>query len=259
MSVQDVVKERVVFSEHYINPLTGKKDLYHVDRSKSRQEIYEKTRKSAFTQFCYGCWTTSWARLSLEEGLRLCGDNLIYCDTDSVKYFGEVDFSQYNKERIAECKKSGLYAKDPNGVTHYGGVFEWDAEYKKFVTQGAKRYAYINDKWQHFDDVSTQIHITVSGVSKSKGARYLALHGGLEAFKPGFIFEESGKTESVYNDLDKPIITKVNGELVPITRNVVIRDVPYTLELDDDYCTILDISSNYLNKIHKFWMNLQLQ
>lgn len=259
MSVQDAVKQHIVFSEHYTNPDTGKKELYHLDESKSRKEIYEKARKSAFTQYAYGVWTTAHARAALQAGIDMCGDNLIYCDTDSVKYFGDVDFNKYNKARIKECKKSGLYAKDPNGVIHYGGVYEFDGSYDTFITLGAKRYAYTNSKWQHFDDLSTRIHITVSGVSKSKGARYLALHGGLEAFKPGFIFEESGKTESLYNDLDKPIITKLNGELVPITRNVVIRDVPYTLELDDDYCSILEISSNYLNKIHKFWMNLQLQ
>ena len=261
MSVQDVVKQRIVFSEHYTNPETGKKELYHLDESKSRKEIYEKARKSAFTQYAYGVWTTAHARAALQAGIDMCGDNLVYCDTDSVKFFGQVDFTEYNQERIAECMKSGLYATDPKGVTHYGGTYEFDGSYEPngFITQGAKRYAYINDKWQQFDDVSTRIHITVSGVSKSKGARYLALHGGLEAFKPGFIFEESGKTESVYNDLDKPIITKVNGELIPLTRNVVIRDVPYTLELDDDYCSILEISSNYLNKMHKFWLNLQLQ
>lgn len=259
MSVQDAVKQRIVFSEDYTNPKTGIKELYHTDSTKTRQEIYEQVRKSAFTQYAYGVVTTAHARAALQAGIDLCGDSLIYCDTDSVKYFGQVDFTQYNKERIAECKKSGLYAKDPKGIMHYGGVYEFDGEYKQFITLGAKRYAYTNSKWLKFDDVCTQIHITVSGVSKTKGARFLALHGGLEAFKPGFIFEDSGKTESVYNDSRKPLITKVNGELVTITRNVVIRDVPYTLELDDDYASLLGISSNSLNKIHKFWMNLQLQ
>ena len=259
MSVQDVVKQRIVFSEKYTNPRTGSKDLYHIDETRTREDIYNTVRKSAFTQYAYGVWTTAHARAALQAGIDMCRDALIYCDTDSVKYFGEVDFTQYNKERIAECKKSGLYAQDPKGIVHYGGVYEHDATYEKFITQGSKRYAYINDKWMNFDDVSTRIHITVSGVSKRKGARYLALHGGLEAFQPGFVFEDSGKTESVYNDSDKPVIVNVNGELVPITRNVVIRDVPYTLELADDYTSILDISSNMLNKIHKFWLNLQLQ
>lgn len=259
MSVQDIVKQRIVFSEHYINPVTGKKELYHIDDTKTREEVFNTAIKSAFTQYAFGVWTTAHAREALQAGIDLCGDNLIYCDTDSVKFFGNVDFTKYNADRIAECKQSGLYATDNKGVVHYGGVYEFDGECEKFVTQGAKRYAYINNKWLHFDDVSTRIHITVSGVSKSKGARYLALHGGLEAFQPGFIFDESGKTESVYNDLDRPILTSIGGELIPITRNVVIKDVPYTLELDDDYTSILDISSNMLNKIHKFWLNLQLQ
>ena len=175
----------------------------------------------------------------------------MYVDTDSCKYMGDVDFSAYNVDRVAECKQSGAYATDPHGVTHYMGVYEDDGKYKRFITLGAKKYAY--------EDANGELHITVSGVGKKSGAAELKANGGLEAFQPGFVFHDSGKTESVYNDEKRPYITRVDGHLITITRNVVIRDTTYTLSTTDDYAELLNASSNMLNKVHKFWLNCQLQ
>lgn len=240
MSVQDVVKENILFAD-------GK---YLIDETRSREDIYNGRKKGIFTQYAYGVWTTAHARTSLQAGIDLCGDNLVYVDTDSCKYLGEVDFSKYNADRIEECKQSGSYATDPQGVTHYMGVYEHDGTASRFVTLGAKKYAYEDSKG---------LHITVSGVSKKAGAIELAEHGGLEAFQPGFVFEKAGKTESVYNDEKQPFITRIDGHLVTITRNVVIRDTTYTLGTTDDYAELLNVSSNMLNKVHRFWRNLQLQ
>ncbi|MBO7183049.1 MAG: hypothetical protein J6V49_02840 [Bacteroidales bacterium] len=243
MSVQDPVKRTISFA-----------DLKYIeDDTKSGEELYNTKRKNAFTQYCFGVWTTAHARESLQAGIDICGDSIVYVDTDSCKYLGSADFSKYNNDRIAECKASGAFADDPHGVTHYLGVYETDGVYKRFVTQGAKKYAY--------EDQAGKLHITVSGVSKKRGAEELTRRGGLEAFKPGFIFHDSGKTESVYNDNKKPVITNVDGHLITITRNVVIRETTYTLGYDSQgfYADLLNVSSNSLNKVHKFWRNLQLK
>lgn len=240
MSVQDVVKENILFAD----------GQYLIDESRSREDIYNGRRKGIFTQYAYGVWTTAHARQSLQAGIDLCGDNLVYVDTDSCKYLGEVDFSKYNADRIAECKQSGSYATDPKGTTHYMGVYEYDGTANRFTTLGAKKYAYEDSKG---------LHITVSGVSKKAGAIELAEHGGLEAFKPGFVFEKAGKTESVYNDDKLPTITRIDGHMVTITRNVVIRDTTYTLGTTDDYAELINVSSNMLNRVHKFWRNCQLK
>ena len=63
----------------------------------------------------------------------------------------------------------------------------------------------------------------------------------------------------MYNDEKQPFITRIDGHLVTITRNVVIRDTTYTLGTTDDYAELLNVSSNMLNKVHRFWRNLQLQ
>lgn len=240
MSVQDVVKENILFAD----------GQYLIDETRSREDIYNGRKRSIFTQYSYGVWTTAHARASLQAGIDLCGDNLVYVDTDSCKYVGDVDFSAYNADRIADCKQSGAFATDPKGVTHYMGVYEDDGKYKRFITLGAKKYAY--------EDAKGELHITVSGVGKKSGAAELKANGGLEAFQPGFVFHNSGKTESVYNDEKRPYITRIDGHLITITRNVVIRDTTYTLSTTDDYAELLNVSSNMLNKVHKFWLNCQL-
>ena len=238
MSVQDPVKARILFS-----------DLgYVTDESQSLQDLHAKKANVAYTEYQYGIWTTCHAREALQFGIDLCGDNLVYCDTDSCKFLGDIDFSEYNKARIAECLSSGSHATDKHGVEHYMGVYEDDGQYDRFVTLGAKKYAYEDSKG---------VHITVSGVSKKLGAEELAKAGGLEAFKPGFVFQNSGKTESLYNDENGKIVN-VDGHLLKLTRNVVIREVPYTLQLSGDYSELLETSANLLNKVHLFWRNCRL-
>lgn len=240
MSVQDPVKTRILFDDMRYTPETNK----------TPQEIYENKANVAFTQYQYGVWTTAHARASLQAGIDLCGDSLVYVDTDSCKFLGTVDFSKYNKARVAECMQSGSYADDKSGITHYMGVYEHDESYKRFVTLGAKKYAY--------EDEHGDLHITVSGVSKKHGAKELKASGGLEAFKPGFIFSKSGKTEARYHDtgIGKTVI---DGKIVDIGRNVSIVDTTYTLAITDDYTQLLKSSAEMLNKAMQFWRNCQLQ
>ena len=84
-------------------------------------------------------------------------DRMVYCDTDSVKMIGTVNLSGINKRREQQAKKQGAAAVDRKGVTHYMGVFEYEGTYDQFITQGAKRYAYVIDG---------KMGVTVSGVSK---------------------------------------------------------------------------------------------
>ena len=177
-----------------------------------------------------GDWVTANARYRLEEGLRLAGEGAIYTDTDSVKYIGEVDWGPYNKKRMDASKRSGAYATDPAGVTHYMGVYEHDESYKEFITLGAKKYA---------GRVGDDIFITIAGVRKKDGAKELEAAGGLTAFKEGFTFYDAGGTESVYNDDPEITSYMVDGKRIPITSNLVIRPSTYTLGITADYMRLL--------------------
>lgn len=230
MSVQSPVKQSLDFipdpkSEHHIKAFIERKD--------PEFDLLSKANKKAFQNYAWGVWTTAWARWELQEAINLVGDQFLYCDTDSVKFFGSADFEQYNKKQRKISANNEACATDPGGTTHYLGVYECDGVYKKFVTLGAKKYAY------EYQDGT--IGITVAGVAKSKGAAELAAAGGLKRFKPGFVFREAGGTESVYNDMPAgySITLHRDGHDIDVTSNVYIADSEYTLGVAAEYMRIL--------------------
>ena len=232
MSCQNPAKSLILFDDC----------LYREDETYTESELLERARKRAFTVYQFACWTTAHARAALEEGIKLCGENLLYVDTDSCKHIGEIDFSAYNEEQKKIAINSGLYATDKNGITHYSGVYEEDGEFNEFITLGAKKYAYV--------DTEGKLHLTLAGVGKKKGSEALVSAGGLEAFKTGFVFHNCGKTASIYNDgyYGKHII---DGKTLEITRNVTIKDKDYTLDMTDDYLELIKESKQFLLKMGK--------
>ena len=241
MSVQNPVKRSILFNDEGDDP-----ELYIEDTSLTDEELLLRSKRKAFTCYQFGVWTTAHARKSLEDGIDICGDDLLYCDTDSCKYKGQHDFTAYNKEVRSLAVSGGLYATDIKGITHYGGVYEPDGVYDGFITQGAKKYAYIEDG---------ELHITVSGVAKKAGAAALDQAGGLDAFREGLVFHNCGKTESIYNDKDLGLYD-IDGRQVYISRNVFINEQDYTLGRADDYTELLRLSKQDINKICKHLENL---
>lgn len=195
-------------------------------------ELLDKSNAKAFLCYQWGVWVTAWARYRLQEGIELAGDNFVYCDTDSVKYLGEIDWTEYNNKRIADSKKSGSFAKDPSGEMHYMGVYEDDGFYATFKTLGAKKYAYTYKE-------GGETHVTIAGVTKKKGGKELDENGGLTAFSPGFVFVKAGGTESIYNDHPEIDHIEVAGNIIKITPNVVIKDSTYTLGITAEYESLL--------------------
>lgn len=220
MSAQDPVRALIDFA-----------DGEFVPRETIGAEQLEDYNRRAFLPYQWGVWTTAHARYRLEEGIRLAGDNFVYCDTDSVKYLGEIDWTAYNKDRIDASTDNGAFATDPAGVTHFMGVYEQEAEYITFKTMGAKKYGYT------YADGKT--HVTIAGVNKAKGGKELDKHGGVSAMTEGFVFTEAGGTELLYND--NPSVTEytADGHTYPITRNVTIKDSTYQLGLTAEYSKLL--------------------
>ena len=223
MMAQDPVKQSVIFQN-------GK---YHYD-NKSHEELLAESNKKAFLSYAWGVWVTAWARYRLEEGIQMAGDGFVYCDTDSVKYLGEIDWTKYNKRRMDASRKSGAAAVDPTGEPHYMGVYEQEESYSQFVTLGAKKYAYT---YPGSDDC----HVTVAGVNKKKGAAELTRRGGLKAFVPGFVFYDGGGTELIYNDgMNFPYMVDAE-HAVDVTRNVLIKESTYALGLTSEYMELIDL------------------
>ena len=238
-SVQDVAKGEIKY-----------RDGDFVLEEEPLERVLEKKSKNPYKLYQTGVWTTAHARADLQSGIDLCGDGLVYVDTDSCKYLGDVDFTGYNDARRELAEAVGGYADDSRGVRHYLGVYEADGVARRFCSWGAKKYAY--------EDGDGVLRLTVAGVPKHRGAAELAEHGGLEAFRPGFVWRDTGKTEAVYND--QPFGRRqYPGGIVNIGKNVVIRETAYTLAITDEYSDLLDVSSKMLKKIMKSWINCELQ
>lgn len=225
-------------SEGFARCMVGDESGYaEVDEDDS--EILEKYNRRAFLCYQWGVFCTAWARYELEEGLKLAhadGAAFVYSDTDSVKYIGDIDWSKYNEQKKRQSIKNGAYADDTHGVRHYMGVYEYEGEYKQFRTLGAKKYAYVTD-----DD---QLHITIAGVGKSKGAAELAEKGGINAFREGFMFDAkygAAGIEATYND--HPAITEYqtpDGITIPITSNIYMSPSTYIVGLSGDFSRLLN-------------------
>lgn len=240
MMAQDPVKHNLIFKQ------VGD---WEEDSSLTDEEILGKSNQRAFLAYQWGVWVTAHSRDALERGIRLVHDtegaDFVYCDTDSVKYTGSVDWTGYNADRVAECRDSGSYATDPKGITHYMGVFETEDlkdtgfAYRYFKTLGAKKYAYVEREGEG-------VHCTIAGVNKKKGGKELDKYGGLSAFAEGFVFREAGGTQAVYNDTPQMDHVVIEGRSLPVTANVAILPSEYTLGITGEYERIIKYSKKYL-------------
>lgn len=224
MSCQRPVKQTIDFI-----------DGFWMEQELPEQELLAKNNAKAFLVYSWGVWTTAHARRELEKALNIVGpERFVYCDTDSVKFIddGKVSFNAYNESRKRDSIKNGGVAVDPAGHKHYLGVYENEGTYKRFITMGAKKYAY--------EDAAGELYITVAGVSKYKGAAELARRGGLEAFKEGFVWYDAGGLESVYNDDPEVKEVNIEGHKLQIISNVLLKPSTYTLGITGEYARILE-------------------
>ena len=208
----------------------------------------DKVLSKAKFPYQWGVYTTAYARAALQEAIDAAGAAMVYCDTDSVKTLGRVDLFYINRKRQAAAEASKAFADDPKGNRHYMGVFELDGVYDRFITCGAKRYAYESDG---------HMSITVSGVSKAvneaTGVSFAVEElGKLENFHEGFIWRKSAGTMSVYNDDDLFNYTDPEpGKQVQIIKNVAIIPTTYEMTYAKDYRRLLqeiDLYGEYKSK-----------
>ena len=232
MLAQDPVKVSI----KYVNEF---EHLFAPDESESPEDILLKHNKKSVICYQWGCWVTAWARTWLEEAIRLVheteGAEFLYCDTDSCKYIGTVDWDKLNKPVMDRARKKGLYAVDPNGKYHYMGVFEDEkkSEAIEFKTLGAKKYVYRT--------LDGKLHITIAGVNKKIGAIELEKAGGLPAMQEDFQFKHAGGLEAKYNDFPEVTSwTTKEGVTIKITRNVCLVPTTKTLGISDEFKELID-------------------
>lgn len=215
------------------------------------EEIYTDYCKTSWSLYAWGVWCTAWARLRLYEGVKMASNQrvdiddidpekhscFLYCDTDSVKYTGNVDWSAYNAQRKHCSIEQRAFATDAKGKVHYMGVYEADGEYEQFMTLGSKKYVYMQNG---------KLHCTISGVNKRKAPGEIMAAGGIEKLiynkRSGlFTFRAAGGTELEYNDDQYYCTLDIDGHKLDITRNVAILDSTYTLGMTEEYYALLSM------------------
>lgn len=225
MTAQKPVRDDVAYTEtgEWLTTPVSDDDL---------QQALDENRRSLFLPYQWAVWTTAHTRKRLRYALNAAGEHAVYCDTDSVKYVGDIDLDALNGELMQLAKAAGAYATDPKGRVHYMGVFEQERDYAEFKTWGAKKYATTYSK-------GGKITTTIAGVSKQKGGMELMLWGGFKAFRPGFRFCLAGGSDLVYNDNPDCPPLAIDGHALEITKNVAILDGDYTLGLTAEYARLL--------------------
>lgn len=215
------------------------------------KENIEKYNKS-FSRFLYypwGIFVTAYARRNLWSGILECGDDYIYSDTDSIKILNKekhVEYiNNYNKlieyklRKMCNSRKIEFESLKPKGILL--GTWDYEGDYNKFKTLGAKRYMYTKDG---------KNNLTVSGLNKNYAIPYLENKYGKE-----HIYEEF--TDDMY--IPKGHTGKNTHTYIDDTRKGSIKDYlgntyKYielsSVHLEESDFT-LNMTVNYLNYIFK--------
>lgn len=172
MSVTDIVRETIIYENEWSKePPDIETAIDNYNKSKQR-----------FLYYPWGVWVTAYARKNLWTGILSMQDDYIYSDTDSIKFQNINNHTWYinkynsllEQKLKAMCKHynipfSDLKPKTIKGKEKLIGVWDYEGSYKYFKTLGAKRYIYYTDS----------LHITIAGLGKTNGAKYLEnLSGG---------------------------------------------------------------------------------
>ena len=209
---------------------------------------YYKSRNS-FLSYQWGVWVTAHCRNRLQKAIDRVGIDALYCDTDSLKYLNnhDADFEELNKEILDEANKCQLLTScdviDPstNKTIHYQlGIWEKEKTYKTFKSLGAKKYAYTYE-FDKKGNPDPSLHITVAGLSKSKGAAWLTKHGGMDKFRIDTIIPagSSGRTVSSYIDYNAPYTLIYKGEKIRTGSAIAIYETTYKFSITDEYAELL--------------------
>ena len=184
---------------------------YIINEDIPPEEIFNKTvnKRSTILPYFIGCWCTSYAAYNLFT-LGSYAGTWLYSDTDSCYglNWNEQKVAKYNQECINFMRLRGYGGVEHNGRMYYLGVAETDEEtqYTEFCYHGAKRYAgrCVEDG---------EIHITVAGVPKEKGAK--VLKNDIKNFVDGMIFDgaTTGKLTHTHIYVDDIYINEFGDEV----------------------------------------------
>ena len=260
MCVTDPCKDENIFDGEW---RVNKADIV------SLVEAYN-TNKQRFLYYAWGIWVTAYARRNLFSGICEFKDDYIYSDTDSLKVVNIENHKEYieNYNRTVtkkiyacldeyEIPHSMATPKTIKGIPKPMGVWDYEGMYTRFKTLGAKRY---------MTETNGELSITIAGVSKSAGIKYLKHTYGsntnvFNAFDEDLYFpphydyngiDENGSGKLCHTYIDE----YMSGELIDYMGNkciyneasgVHMENTDYTLGLEEAFKNLLfNIKEEYM-------------
>lgn len=235
MMVEQIIKEIIEYNDN--NKLLHSRQPTEEEAAEQLKNYYTPMQRK-FLAYQWGITVTAVARVRLQEMIDMCGNDFVYCDTDSCKMLNPEKylntFEEYNKKWIEYADKCGCdyFAFTKDGEKQILGVADYEGSYDKFKTLGAKKYAV---------EKNGELEITIAGVPKKAGAQ---LMGSLDNFRIGYRFEvkdsdsvklrQDWKKTLTYND-DFNELFIVDGKELHIQSNVAILRTTYELNITDEY------------------------
>jgi hypothetical protein len=242
-----------------------KNDEWDIDTNVMEDKLNKYNQsKNRFLFYPWGVFVTSYARRNLFTGIYEFGDDYIYSDTDSVKgrnYRKHLDYiNNYNDM----CIKKNYMAMDYHKIPHEYikpktkdgkekplGVWEFDGEYSRFKTLGAKRYMI-----EQIENNEKIYSLTVAGVNKKLAIPYLENKAKknkcdiFDLFSHGLYLppEHSGKLTLTYID------EEISGNVTDYLGNIAnycekscihMEKSEYNMSLSDSYLNYLLEISEY--------------
>ena len=247
MSVTDIVKDNAIYND------AENWDFEKVDIAEEIEKY--NGSKNRFLYYAWGIYVTAYARRNLWTGILAVGNDYVYSDTDSIKalnYDNHTPYVEaYNKNVLAKLYKmcdeldfdpSLLKPKTVTGEVKPLGVWEFEGNYNRFKTLGAKRYLV-----QEGDKYS----LTVAGLSKANGMQYIKDVCGNDSDKIFDMFndnlyipsDKTGKMTHTYLDNEQAHnVTDYNGasNYEHSLSSVHLGACDFTLSISQQYMKFLN-------------------
>ena len=208
--------------------------------------------RNAILPYAWGVFTTAWARNKLCNICSKIGNDVLYMDTDSIKFVGDWDhlFTEDNTVIHAENLAAAEHFQipfekfapvDKKGIRHELGLWDFEHEYKSFKVLGAKRYCYTLQG-------DPNIYPVVAGCPTDALRTWLKLHDCNALLKP-FRLDihldkcDSGKSTVTYHKCRNYVIPvrdytgNVHNEYIGFGAH--IEPTTFDMSLHDDYFNFL--------------------
>lgn len=272
MSVTNPINDEIIFNYGEWKPIP-------TDTVEGLKKYHSGTK--LFTAYQWGVWVTAWARWELLNTVFRIGDDVVYCDTDSIKNLGDhTDIFEEDNERILKeneavmeyygIDSSYFSPKTVEGKIKTLGIWDKEEGYKYFKTLGAKRYcfSYYDDYFEKKKEkmkTDYNFFITVAGLSKSAGKASLIKQAIKYNVSPFDLFdfentdispnysmtiskEESEKSAFTYHSEEfSEYTTDYLGNKMKVEERSFVHAAPieFTLSISEDYKLLLGAITDY--------------